>query len=1242
MRMRTARYAAILLAGLLLTSTTWDATRPGRVNPTLPGGGWLSAVQDNIRRAEYDVTWQDRTYLPDLPAAYQAPNRAHNLRTYFTPNGIRMIPRTTSGSSPEWEWGLRLVRYGFEGDLRPVAQVRPVAKGNRVEYTRHRITEWYVNDEQGLEQGFTLEAPPEDPSSESWIHIELSFSGALTASASEDGKTIEFVTPGGVSVLLYGKLRAIDAAGNLLAANMIVNGSSIRLRVDAAAAAYPVTVDPLTTSPSWTAESDQAGSNFGNSIATAGDVNADGYADVIIGASGYDNGQADEGRSFAYYGSATGLSASPSWTAESDRDSALFGYSLHTAGDVNGDGYADVIVGAPGYTGLQPGSHEEAEGAVFVYHGSASGLSSAASWMDESDRWHGGLGAAVSTAGDVNGDGYADVIIGAPSYDPGSHDPHGRIFAYYGSASGLSPQPVWIVDGDQSSAGFGGSVGTAGDVNGDGYSDVVVGVPNHNGGDGRAIAFYGSSTGLGPTPNWIVDNNRDFAVFGLSVGTAGDVNGDGYADVIVGAPYYRGDLVGEGRAFVYHGSASGLSQVANWIVEGNQVSAYFGYSVGTAGDTNGDGYADVIVAASAFDNDQADEGRAYVYLGSAGGLSTSATWTVETNQASAQLTDVAAAGDVDGNGYSDVLVATPNYDDGLTNVGRAFLYVGSPAGLSASAAWMAESNQASAQLGSSAATAGDVNGDGYADLIVGAPGYDNGQVDEGRVFVYHGSAIGPPSGASWTAEGNQPGARFGSSASTAGDVNGDGYADVVIGAPFYDNGQVDEGRTVVYHGSAAGLKATVNWKVESNQVGAQFGASVGSAGDVNGDGYGDVLVGSPLFNSGQVDEGRAFLYRGSSSGLSTGAAWTAESNQADARFGSSVGTAGDVNRDGYSDVVIGAPLYDNGQTDEGRVYVYHGLPSGLTGAPTWMVEGNQAGARFGSSAATAGDVNSDGYSDVIVGAPLYDNSPANEGRAYVYHGSASGLKTTPNWKAESNQAGAQFGISVGTAGDVNGDGFADVIVGAPLYDNGHIDEGRTYVYLGALSGLSAGSKWTAESNQAGAQFGASVTSAGDVNGDGYADAIVGAPAFDNGQTDEGRAYLFYGNDGLGVSLRPRQRRANNSGPIAHLGKSNSSTAFGLALLGRTPFGRGKIKLEVEVKPLGTPFNGLGTVQTLSWQDTGVAGVELFRLVSGLSPATPYHWRVRVLYHPAQLPFQQRSRWLTMPWNGWNEKDLRTY
>jgi hypothetical protein len=430
--------------------------------------------------------------------------------------------------------------------------------------------------------------------------------------------------------------------------------------------------------------------------------------------------------------------------------------------------------------------------------------------------------------------------------------------------------------------------------------------------------------------------------------------------------------------------------------------------------------------------------------------------------------------------------------------------------LSTTPNWTAESNQAFAWFGWSAASAGDVNGDGFSDVIVGALLFDNGETDEGRVFVYHGSATGLSTTPSWTAESNQAGAQFGNSVASAGDVNGDGFSDVIVGAPEFDSPEANEGRVFVYHGSATGLSTTPSWTAESNQAGARFGWSVSSAGDVNGDGFSDVIVGAHRFDNPELDEGRVFVYHGSATGLSTTPSWTAESNQALAQFGNSVASAGDVNGDGFSDVIVGARFFDNGETDEGRAFVYHGSATGLSTSANWTAESNQASAQFGYSVSWAGDVNGDGFSDVIVGALGFSNGEANEGRVFVYHGSATGLSTSANWTAESNQASAQFGYSVSWAGDVNGDGFSDVIVGAPSFDSPEANEGRAFVYHGSATGLSTSANWTAESNQSFAYFGWSVSSAGDVNGDGFSDVIVGARFFDNGETDEGQAFVYHG------------------------------------------------------------------------------------------------------------------------------------
>jgi hypothetical protein len=169
-------------------STSADSALPNGVS-----SDWWTTAQENIRQSEYHITWQDHTALADLSAAYQAPNRAHNLRTYFTPDGIRVIPR--SAAAPDWEWGLTLTGYGTVDHLRPVSPAALSVSDDRIEYHRGDLTEWYVNNQSGLEQGFTLQSPPA-PGVSSLV-LELSLSGNLSPSLVEEGQAIEFTTRGG-------------------------------------------------------------------------------------------------------------------------------------------------------------------------------------------------------------------------------------------------------------------------------------------------------------------------------------------------------------------------------------------------------------------------------------------------------------------------------------------------------------------------------------------------------------------------------------------------------------------------------------------------------------------------------------------------------------------------------------------------------------------------------------------------------------------------------------------------------------------------------------------------------------------------------------------------------------------------------------------------------------------------------------------------------------------------------------
>ena len=414
------------------------------------------------------------------------------------------------------------------------------------------------------------------------------------------------------------------------------------------------------------------------------------------------------------------------------------------------------------------------------------------------------------------------------------------------------------------------------------------------------------------------------------------------------------------------------------------------------------------------------------------------------------------------------------------------------------AQWSATGGQADAQFGRSLSAAGDVNGDGFGDVVVASPGHDNGQDDEGRIDLFLGTASGLSTSPAWAYETNQTGASLGLGLTMAGDVNGDGYDDLLVGATHLDGKLSQEGAAMLFRGSAVGLESSPSWVIYSGDIDVGFGASVASAGDVNDDGYSDVIIGAYDFTNNQTQEGLVQVYLGSPTGLSTTPDWTVEGNQEECFFGISVSSAGDVNGDGYDDVIIGASRYDHPMANEGRAYVYHGGPAGLAGSPAWIEESNQIGARMGQSVSRAGDVNGDGYADVIVGSPYYDNGEIDEGRVEVFLGGATGLATIPAWTIESNQVGANLGESVAWAGDVNGDGYADVVVGASLFDNDQSDEGLVQVYLGSATGLSTSPAISVEGDQSGSRFGSDVAGAGDVNGDGFGEMLVGAFTYADG------------------------------------------------------------------------------------------------------------------------------------------------
>ncbi|MFC1671922.1 Calx-beta domain-containing protein, partial [Planctomycetota bacterium] len=240
---------------------------------------------------------------------------------------------------------------------------------------------------------------------------------------------------------------------------------------------------------------------------------------------------------------------------------------------------------------------------------------------------------------------------------------------------------------------------------------------------------------------------------------------------------------------------------------------------------------------------------------------------------------------------------------------------------------------------------------------------------------------------------------------------------------------------------------------------------------------------------------------------------------------------------------------------------------------------------------------------------------------FIYHGSSLGFAASASATVQSDQLGASLGTSVSGAGDVNGDGYADVIMGADGFDNGDSEEGVAFVFLGSSSGITGSadpindSDAVLEADLANSNMGNAVAGAGDVNGDGFADVIVGASNYDIPNADGGAAFVFRG--GSGRAVLARQLQSDNSN-VQAWGVLDSSVK--IQVTGTHPEGRGRVKMQVQCVPFGAPFGGSQTVyaETADWTDTTVSGVTLTETVSGLVAGTLYRWRARLLYAPYRV------------------------
>lgn len=424
-----------------------------------------------------------------------------------------------------------------------------------------------------------------------------------------------------------------------------------------------------------------------------------------------------------------------------------------------------------------------------------------------------------------------------------------------------------------------------------------------------------------------------------------------------------------------------------------------------------------------------------------------------------------------------------------------------------------ELNQAGARLGKRLAAVGDMNGDGYADLAATSLGTDNGDSTRTEyIHLFLGSAEGLVSPPAWTYSVQNLSTSYDLRLAAIGDINDDGYSDLLVGAPNHpgENGDDNNGSVLLFLGGSGGPASTPDFQVISGSKGAQLGSSVAGLGDINGDGIADFGYGAPYAESGTstANEGIIYLHFGNST-LPTTPAWSGESNQSGGRLGCGLSRAGDVNGDGYDDILAGACFYDNPETDEGQIRIYFGNSNKPGVSPDWVADGDTANLFAGAVIASAGDFNADGYDDVLFGVTGSSEQQTNSGLVRAYFGSASGPETTPSWTFSYYQKDSGWAESLVGGIDLSGDGIDDLLMGASLYDSGNLkDAGRVALFEGAARLLPQQPTWTLDGSVSGALFGASLARVGDVSGDGCGELVVGSPGITNPESGEGQLLVY--------------------------------------------------------------------------------------------------------------------------------------